>query len=314
MKIFVAINNQQLGPLEMSEFVTSYSVGRFLDTDLAWAEGEIEWSTVRDFSAKHGISLAASTPPPMPDFAHPREITTANYHSQFFSALGADIRVHIRKCRALERDHWVKWDDGRDEFFELPVEVIPGHEVVVIGMESMPLPDAKVAETPAGESLFKMEATNVSWSLIINPATGEEWSEVSKRVGELKTPYADLVVKLAQRYGNDLGRAEREGSKFGYSTYLVLAPLVADGALGVLGWWLASYFVPVMYAIAIGISIFSLLFIRDSKHNLRADTLDYAKVKERLVSKVKSGLLVQSTLREIEDWVAGIATPYRRAS
>lgn len=314
MKVFVAINSQQLGPFEMGEFVTSFAAGSFLDTDLAWTEGDEGWSSVRDFSVKHGISLAANTPPPIPGCAQATGVPIANCHSRFFPDIGADIRVHVRKCRALERDHWVRWDDGRDEFFELPVEVIPGHEIVVIGVESVPRPDASVAESLTRNPLFKIETTSVNWILIINLATGEEWSNVSKWVQGLKTPYADHALKDAQDSGNDLGRAEQEGNVFFYYTYLVAAPLIVEITLGVLGWWGSSYILPFAYSIAAGVTIFTLLFIGDIKNNLRANNFDYAKVRERRVSRVKSGLLVRSTLREIEDWVAAIATPYRRAN
>ena len=314
MEIFVAINNQQVGPLETSDFVTRFAAGTILDTDLAWTEGDEEWSAVRVFSAKHGISLVTNTPPPIPVSVHAKEMPKANSQSRFFSAFGADIRVHIRMCRALERDHWVRWNDGRDEFFELPVEAIPGHEVVVIGLESMPRADSKVAKTLTGEPFFKNEATNVDWTLVINPATGEEWSNVSKWVQGLKTPYADLAIKDAQNSGNDLGRAEKGGNRFVYYSYLVLAPLIVEITWGAIAWWVSSYFVPTNYAITFGVSMFALLFIGDIKSNLRANNFDYVKVKERRVSKVKDGLLVRSTLREIEDWVADIAAPYRRTN
>lgn len=303
MEIHLALRGESLGSVSMQEFLFKANRGDYAPETLVWTEGEAGWVALAEFAKKYMHNFD-----PLKSHGIPTTKTTQagpGATRQFFSELGAEVETYVRRCEALPQRDWVRWDDGHEEHFPLPVPANAGHKIAMLGVKA----SARVGVSPAmsreGAPLFTIpEDSGFCWCMVENATTKAMWSELDLWLDGFINEAGQSAVSYAQINGFDLEKASTDESR--KPAYMAIAaflpPLVAAG-IGWLAYWGASFVLSKQLSLGLGIALGAFIFVNDLRTNIKRGVFKYSTVKEKRVKDVQDGIAVYSTKKKIKNFV-----------
>jgi len=302
MNVHLAAHGEALGIVPIDEFLVGVKSGDYAPETLAWTEGEEGWVTLSEFVAKHASRTDQSV-----FLTTPKEIGQSGVRAarHFFPELGADIETYVRTCVGMPQRDWVRWDDGREEHFPLPVAVSAGQTVIMLGVRSIPRAGLTPATNRDGEALFSVPGDVAHcWCIVENIATKARWSELAVWLDRFVNEAGRSAIESAKIRGFDLEKAAtNESSKPFYLGAVVLLPTLVAVGLGVFAWWGASFVVANPVSVVLGAVVGTAIFIYDLRANIKNGMFNYGRVQTSRVKGVQDGITVRSTMKKLEKFV-----------
>jgi hypothetical protein len=301
--VHLALHGEQTGIVPMPIFLSKFQSGDFAPEIMAWTEGDSGWSPVAEFATKH-----AKEPQLAGAFGADVDVSMSTgpaIATRYFAELGADIEICTRRCVALPKKEWVSWDDGREEQFSLPLNVVAGHQIIILGVRAKPRVGAPLAKTRDGKPLFEVqEGQEFSWCVVVNESTGARWSGFEAWSNGLMNEEGRSAIEFAKSQNFDLTKArDNESRKGAYLTIATLLPPVVDIGLGALVWWVTSLFLPNTIAVGLGVVVGLVALVRDLRANIKNGIYDYETVKQKRHKDVHDGVVVRSVINGVEEFV-----------
>lgn len=301
--VHLALHGEQIGIVPLHIFLSKFQSGEFAPETMVWSEGDSEWSPVAEFATRH-----AKEPQLAGAFGSDVGVSVnagSAIATRYFAELGADVEICTRRCVALPKKEWVKWDDGREEQFSLPLNVNAGHEIIILGVRAMPREGTPPAKTRDGKTLFEVqERKEFSWCVVVNESTGARWSGFESWSNGLMNEESRSAIEYAKSQNFDLAKArDNESRKGTYLTIATLLPPVVDIGLGALVWWLTSLFLPNTIAVGLGVTVGLVALVRDLRANIKNGIYDYETVKQKRLKDVQDGVVVRSVINGVEEFM-----------
>lgn len=300
--VHLALHGEALGIVPMQDLLVRVSRGEYAPETLAWIEGEAEWLGLTEFVSRYGHGSNGSVFHGSPATTARPEVRAAR---KFFAELGADIETCIRVCEVLPQRGWVRWDDGQEENFPLPVTASAGQKVVMLGVRVVARVGALPAISRDGAPLFTVpEEGAYCWCMVENTTTKARWSELGQWLDRFMNEAGRSAIESAIAQGFDLDKAATsESSRPFYMTSAVLLPPLVAVGMGMLVWWGASFILTKPVSALLGVVVGGAIFIVDLRSNIKNGIFKYERVQKNRVKDVQDGITVRSTMSRLEKFV-----------